>query len=134
MFAWQGMKKNAHHFVLTCQICIQAKPDRASYSGKLQPLLVPHEAWETISMDFIEGLPRAANVNCILVVIDKFTCYAHFIPLSHPYTAHSVAIAFLNSVYKLHGLPASIISYRDPVFTSKFWQTLFQLSGTPSVP
>jgi hypothetical protein len=89
---------------------------------------VPIEAWQTITMDFIEGLPYSGSVECILVVVDKFTRYAHFIPLSHP--AQSVAATFMSVVYKLHGLPASIISDRDPVVTSKFWQGLFKLSGT----
>jgi hypothetical protein len=124
------MKTAVHKFVQGCQTCIQAKPDRSSYPGKLQPLSVPTEAWETISMDFIKGLPRSDRADCILVVVDKFTRYAHFIPLSHPYTASSVAAVFLKEVYKLHGLPASIIFDRDPVFTSHFWQSLYKLSGT----
>jgi hypothetical protein len=80
-------------------------------------------------MDFIEGLPKLAGADYILVVVDKFTCYGHFITLAHPYTAYSVALAFLNSVYKLHVLPASIVSHRDLVFTSHFWQHLFKLAG-----
>jgi hypothetical protein len=81
-------------------------------------------------MDFIEGLPRSAQASCILVVVDKFTQYAHFLPLSQPYTTVSVASVFLNGVYKLHRLPAVIISDRDPMFTSHFWKALFKLSGT----
>jgi hypothetical protein len=80
-------------------------------------------------MDFIEGLPRSQHVDCILVVVDKFTKYGHFLPLSHPYTARSVAQAFLSNIYKLHGLPSVIIFDRDPVFTSQFWQHLFRLAG-----
>jgi hypothetical protein len=72
-------------------------------------------------MDVIEGLPHSDRANCFLVVVDKFTRYAHFIPLFHPYTAIFVATVFLKEVYKLHGLPASIIYDRDPVFTSHFW-------------
>jgi transposase InsO family protein len=49
--------------------------------------------------------------------------------ISHPYSAHLIALAFLNSIYKLHGLPAAIVSNRDPVFTSNFWQNLFKLAG-----
>jgi transposase InsO family protein len=49
--------------------------------------------------------------------------------ISHPYSAHLIALAFLNSVYKLHGLPTAIVSNRDPVFTSNFWQNLFKLAG-----
>jgi hypothetical protein len=101
-----------------------------SYPGKLKSLSVPSEAWETISMNFIEGLPKPATTNCILVIIDTFTKYNHFLPLSHPYTASSVALVFFNMVYRLHGLPAGIMSDRDPVFINKFWPNLFKLSGT----
>jgi hypothetical protein len=100
------------------------------YLGKLQPLLLPTEAWETITINFIDGLPQSANANCILVIVDKFTRYGHFLPLSHPYTTTSVDGVFLNMVYKLHGLLSAIVSDRDPVFTSKFWQYLFKMSGT----
>jgi hypothetical protein len=62
----------------------------------------------------------SSNYNVILVVIDKFTKYAHFLPLRHPFTATTVAHVFLDSVYKLHGLPQTIISDRDRIFTSRF--------------
>jgi hypothetical protein len=65
-----------------------------------------------------------------LVIVNKFTKFAHFIPLAHPYIASSVASAFMSMVYKFHGLLAAIIFYRDPVFISVFWQSLFKLSGT----
>jgi hypothetical protein len=123
------MKSQVQNWVQACQLCIQAKADRSSYPNKLQPLPVPTEAWQTLSMDFIDGLPKSAGSNCILMVVDKFTRYGHFIPLSHPYIAGFVAVAFFNTVYRLHGLPASIILDRDPVFTNNFWQKLFKLSG-----
>jgi hypothetical protein len=72
-------------------------------------------------MDFIESLPRFGIANCILVVVDKFSKYAYFIPLLHPFTASSVPQDFMNNVYKLHGLPSTIISDRDKIFTSQFW-------------
>jgi hypothetical protein len=112
MFAWKGLKSDVQEFVKHCQVYIQAKADITCYPGKLQPLDVSFEAWEVVTMDFIDGLPKSAGSDCILVVVDKFTRYGHFIPLSHPYSAHSV--------YKLHGLPAAIVSDRDPVFTSNF--------------
>jgi hypothetical protein len=79
-------------------------------------------------MDFIEGLPQSGQYSCILVVVDKFTRYSHFIPLRHPYTASSMARVFLDQIYKLHGMPLAIISDRDKIFTSKFWQELFSLA------
>jgi hypothetical protein len=61
-------------------------------------------------MDFVDGLPQSANANCILVIIDKFTRYGHFLPLSHPYTTTSVVGVFMSMVYKFNGLPSAIIS------------------------
>ena len=127
-FAWWGMKADIRNFVTTCSVCAQAKPDRSRYPGLLSPLPVPSSSWQVISMDFIDGLPTSGTANCILVIVDKFSKYAHFVPLHHPYTAGKVAQAFLDSVFKLHGLPTHIISDRDPVFTSAFWNELFRLA------
>ena len=74
------MKSATRAFVQACVTCQQAKPDRTHLPGLLQPLPVPDAAWQTISMDFVEGLPRSGNVNCILVVVDSFTEYGHFLP------------------------------------------------------
>jgi len=71
-------------------------------------------------MDFVEGLPQSASANAILVVVDKFSKFSHFIPLRHPFTATSVARPFMDNVYRLHGMPSAIISDRDRVFTSTF--------------
>jgi hypothetical protein len=109
-FAWSGMKKHIHEFVSSCQICQQAKPKRVKYPRLLLPLPVPEQAWQTVSMDFISGLPPSSKGNCILVVVDKFSKYAHFLPLLHPFTALTVAKVYLSEVYRLHGLPAAIIS------------------------
>jgi len=86
-------------------------------------------AWEMVSLDFVEGLHRSGNSDTILVVVDKYSKFAHFIPLHHPFTALSVAKAFLDHVYKLHGLPSSLDSDRDRVFTSNLWKELFALAG-----
>ena len=78
-------------------------------------------------MDFIEDLPKSDGYSVILVVVDRLTKYAHFIPVKHPYTASTIAQAFLDNVVKLHGLPNSIVSDRDTVFVSHFWTQLFKL-------
>lgn len=118
-----------HSFVSSCSICQQAKPDRAKYPGLLQPLPVPDGAWQTISMDFVEGLPKSGVFDTILVVVDKFSKYSHFIALKHPFTAASVATVFMSNIYKLHDMPVAIVSDRDRVFTSQLWQALFKMAG-----
>jgi hypothetical protein len=80
-------------------------------------------------MDFIEGLPLVGVAKCVLVIVDKITSFAHFIPLKHPYTTSLVAIVFLDPIYKLHGMPLSIVSVHDKFFASLFWKELFSLVG-----
>jgi len=62
-------------------------------------------------MDFVEGLPKSDGYTMILVVVDRLTKFAHFLPLKHPYTAITVAQLVLDNVVKLHGLPSTIVTY-----------------------
>lgn len=94
--------------------------------GLLQPITSPNRIWEEISMDFIDALPMSHGFTTIWVVVDRLSKYAHFIPVKHPYTAASIAQLFMSHIYKLHGLPKSILSDRDPVFLSHFWTELFK--------
>lgn len=129
-FYWKGMKGDIQNKVTTCDVCQINKAEHQVPAGLLQPLPVPDQAWKHLSMDFIEGLPRSEGRDVIFVVVDRFTKYSHFIALSHPFTAHHVAKEFMNLVYRLHGLPESIVSDRDSLFLSGFWKELFHLLGT----
>lgn len=129
-FSWPGMKKSVREFVAACGVCKQAKPEHVRYPGLLQPLPIPEQAWQIVSLNFVEGLPRSRRFNSILVVVDKLTQYAHLLPLSHSFTAIQVTQAYIDNVYKLHGLPQALISDRDCVFTSKLWKELFRLAGS----
>ena len=82
-----------------------------------------------MSLDFVEGLPVSRGMNYVLVVVDKFSKFSHFVPLKHPFTAVSVAKVFLQQIYRLHGMPTTIISDRDRIFTSHFWKALFSMAG-----
>lgn len=119
LFAWSQLKQSVQTFVSQCSTCQQAKYDRAAYPGLLSPFPIPDGAWQTVSLDFIEGLPRSNKYNCILVVVDKFSKYVHFLPLAHPFTAFQVALVYITQVYKLHGLPKDLLSDRDKIFTSQ---------------
>jgi hypothetical protein len=81
-------------------------------------------------MDFIIGLPKSGNKSIIMVVVDHLSKYAHFCALQHLFIASTVAQIFMDQVFKLHGMPHSIVFYRNPTFTSNFWQELFKLQGT----
>ena len=113
-----------------CYICQKAKPERLPPAGLLQPLPIPSDPWEVASMDFIDGLPTSRHYNCLLAVVDKLTKFAHFIPLKHPYTPSKIAELFVDNMYRLHGMPLSLVSDRDPIFTSNFWQAVFRATRT----
>lgn len=129
LFYWKGMIKDIQSYLRICSVCQRYKYDTAASPGLLQPLPIPEAVWIDISMDFIDGLPKSYRKTVIFVIVDCLSKAAHFIPLAHPYTAASVAQAFLDNVYKLHGFPRSIVSDRDAVFLNEFWQELFKLQG-----
>lgn len=80
-------------------------------------------------MDLIEGLPPSRGKHCILTVVDRLSKQAHFLALSHRYTALDVAQLYLDNVFKLYGMPDNIISDRDPTFLSEIWGELFRVHG-----
>ena len=126
---WHGMKKDIKAYIRGCDTCQIFKHETSKLVGFLQPLSIPPRPWHSISMDFVEGLPISSKQNVILFIVDRFTKYMHFIPLSHPYTASKVVALFLQHVFKLHGLPSSIVSDKETVFTSLFWEELFKRQG-----
>jgi transposase InsO family protein len=128
-FYLPGDRALVQDFVRSCDTCQRNKTPTTHPAGLLQPLEVPSQVWADISMDFIDGLPKVHGKSVILTVVDRFSKYAHFIALSHPYSAASVARAFFDGIVRLHGFPTSIVSDRDPVFTSHLWRDLFQLAG-----
>lgn len=85
-------------------------------------------------MDFITGLPKVQGKDCIYVVVDKLTKYAYFFPIAADYTASQVADVFFREIFRLHGLPKTIVSDRDRRFMSFFWQELFRLTSTELTP
>ncbi|XP_073050542.1 transposon Ty3-G Gag-Pol polyprotein isoform X1 [Primulina eburnea] len=129
-FFWTGMKRQVQEYVATWLICQRNKVELLKPAGLLQPLPIPQHIWADISMDFVEGLPVSQGKSVLLVVVDRLSKYAHFLALSHPYTAVHVARIFFDHVFKLHGLAETIVTDRDVTFTSSFWKELFRLSGS----
>ena len=120
-FTWKGLKSDVLQYVRECPICQQNKQEHTYPAGLLQPLPIPDKKWECLSMDFITGLPKAQGRNCIYVVVDRLTKFAHFFPITSTYTAIQVAELFFQEVFRLHGLPRNIVSDRDSRFMTHFW-------------
>ncbi|GMF28856.1 unnamed protein product [Phytophthora fragariaefolia] len=129
-FYWPRMYKWIRKWVRTCETCQRVKPSKAS-QAPLHPLPIATEAWSSVSMDFVFGLPTDADGrNGVLVSVDRFTKMMHLTPVSDTVTAAKSAAHFVDCVFRHHGLPESTVSDRDPRFTSAFWTALFQLLGT----
>jgi hypothetical protein len=124
------MKQDIRNFVVECEVCQHNKGETVKSRGALQPLMIPPAIWKDISMDCITDLPKSGNKLVIMVVVDHLSKYAHLCALHHPFTATKVAQNFMDQVFKLHGMPYSIVSDHDPTFTSNFWKELFKLQGT----
>jgi hypothetical protein len=81
-------------------------------------------------MDFITGLPRVQGRDCIFVMVNRLTKFAHFFSIPIEYKATQVAELFFREIFRLHGLPRQIVNIRNGRFISTFWQELFRLVGT----
>ncbi|KAL4580133.1 hypothetical protein LXL04_016314 [Taraxacum kok-saghyz] len=129
-FVWPNMKPDVTNYIKEYGIYQTVKyPTRKPY-GLLQSLPLPAEVWSDISMDFITHLPPSHGKTTMWVIVDRFTKFAHFISLPTHYTAISLATTFLHEIYRLHGIPRSIVSDRDLLFLSQFWKELFKQLGT----
>ena len=117
-------------FIATCVDCQVTKYETKKTAGLLCPLPVPTQPWSDLSLDFICGLPPYRGNTTILVVVDRFSKGIHLGMLPQSHTALAVARLFLDLVVKIHGLPRSLVSDRDPLFISQLWQELFKSSGT----
>src|SRR5260221_7724626 len=116
-------------YVKGCDLCQRNKSSRHAPYGDLNPLEIPSRNWESISMDFITDLPTSHGYDTLLVVVDRLSKQAHFIPSIKSLDAPDLARLYVTSVFKLHGLPSSIISDRGTVFTSSFWKELTSQLG-----
>jgi len=118
-------------FVAYCLVCQKTKVEHKKPYGELQSLDVPEWKWESISMDFVTGLPRTVfGHDAIWVIVDKLTKFAHFLPINIRFSLEKLAHLYIKKIFRLHGVPSSIILDRDPRFTSRFWDSLQRALGT----
>ena len=130
-FFWPKMSSSVRRYVKGCEACQKSKPTPHAAHGLLEPLPVPQGPWQSIGIDFITGLPMSpAGLNSIMTVVDRFSKMCHFIPTTKDVDAQGVADLFVREVFCRHGLPKSIVSDRDPKFTSEFWKATMKRLGT----
>src|SRR6202020_2619464 len=124
-YYWPSLKAYINKYVSTCDTCQKNKQRHSRLQGTLKPLPVPQGPWQSIFMDFIVELPKSNGYDTVLVVVDRLTKMAHFIPTTTKIDAKGTAQLLLDNVWKLHGTPLNVISDRGPQFASKVAQALF---------
>ncbi|GBG70315.1 hypothetical protein CBR_g6442 [Chara braunii] len=132
LYVWPKRKDFVKDYVAECPTCQQVNSANQLPYGLLQPLPIPDGRWQSISMDFIGHLrpPTPRGHDAILVVVDRFMKRARFVPCRYAISAREVADIVFDRVMRDHGLPLSIISDRDPRFTSRFWRRLHEVYDT----
>ena len=128
---WPGMKKDVAEFTARCLTCQQVKVEHQAPAGKLHLLSIPEWKWEKITMDFVTNLPKTQKGNdAIWIIVDRLTKSAHFLPIRWGCSLEHLAQRYVNEIVRLHGIPISIVSDRDPRFTSRFWKSFQDALGT----
>ncbi|GBG88234.1 hypothetical protein CBR_g46801 [Chara braunii] len=131
-YYWEHRRPFTKEYVRTCKICQEANiPNHPPY-GLLQPLPIPTQRWTSVSMDFIGPLrpPTPRGHDAIFVVVCRLTKHAHFLPCKYASSTKDIASLYFNRIAIHHGLPTSIVSDRDPRFTSHFWRGLHEIYGS----
>lgn len=126
---WPSLTSDVKQFIRECLRCQQTKTFPAKPLGLLTPNPIPIAPWENLSVDLIVGLPDSQGFDSILVIVDRFTKMIHALPTMSTITSEGVAKLYRDNVWKLHGLPKSIISDRGSQFASKFMTELNRLLG-----
>jgi hypothetical protein len=130
-FYWKGMDEFIHSYVTSCDACQRNKPSQQAPMGLSMPLPIPTRPWQQVSMDLITQLPRSRlGKDAIVVFVCKLTKMVHYAATNTNVTAPVLADIFLREVVRLHGVPESILSDRDPRFTAKFWRAFWSQLGT----
>ncbi|KAL9265229.1 Transposon Tf2-6 polyprotein-like protein [Drosera capensis] len=133
-YYWPKMEADVETYVRTCLVCQQDKGEKHLSGGLLEPLPTPSRPWESISMDFIAALPKSEGCGSIIVVVDRFTKYAIFIPAPADCKAEEVARLFLKHVVKYWGLPANQRDWAKLLDVAQFSYNLQRSESTGRSP
>ena len=118
-------------FVERCLTCQQVKAKHYRPIGLLQPLEVAEWKWEHVTMDFVTHLPRTSRrYDAMWVIVDRLTKSAHFLAVRMTFTLEEFCGLYVREIVRLHGVPVSIVSDKDPRFTVHFWENFQKAMGT----
>ena len=129
-YHWVGMKKDVANWVAACNVCQLVKAEHQVPSGLLRSLPIPEWKWDMITMDFVVGLPVSRTKDAIWVIVDRLTKCARFLAIKKTDGAAVLARKYVQEIVRLYGVPVSIVSDRDPKFTSEFWNVFQAEMGT----
>ena len=128
-YYWPDMQGFVQQYIRHCHICKRSKSSRFKKQGVLQPLAIPEQRWQDISIDLVTGIPEVHGCDAILNVVDRLSKERHYIGTTKELNAEGLADLFLKHVWKHHGLPRSIISDCGSQFVSDFWKFLCKKLG-----
>src|SRR6202789_2799074 len=123
------MSRYIGQYCKACDLCLRTKAQKRKPFGELHPLPIPEARRDVVSVDFIVKLPEAHGFDATMVVVDSTSKWSHFIPTHTTVTALGSARLYLQHVWKLHGLPKSMLSDRGPQFVAEFMRELYRLLG-----
>ncbi|KAJ9514002.1 hypothetical protein QJQ45_021113 [Haematococcus lacustris] len=128
-FTWPGVSEDVKSYVRSCHSCQVNKSSAKKRAGLLQPLPIPERPWDSVSMDLIVKLPASGpnKYDSILVFVDRLTKMVHLVKTWESMTATQYAKLFLEHVFRLHGMPRSVVSDRGPQFHNKLWAEVTKL-------
>ncbi|KAL1204351.1 hypothetical protein V5N11_029082 [Cardamine amara subsp. amara] len=129
-YHWVGMKKDVANWVAACNVCQLVKAEHQVPSGMLQSLPIPKWKWDMITMDFVVGLPISRTMDAIWVIVDRLTKCARFLAIKKTDGSAVLARKYVQEIVRLYGVSVSIVSDRDPKFTSEFWNAFQKEMGT----
>ena len=119
------MKKHVTNYISKCLTCQQVKVKHQVPSSLLNPIPIPQWKWDNITMDFMSRFHLTQKKHdSVWVIINRLTKSAHFLPVRLDYPMDMLVELYVNEIVRLHGIPLSIVSDRDPWFTSRFWKEL----------
>ena len=128
---WRGMKKDISEYVSKCLTCQKVKVKHQVPSGLLNPLPIPQWKWDNITMDIVSDFPLTQRkYDVVWVIVDRLTKFAHFLLVRLDYSMDRLTELCVSEIFRLYGIPLSIVSDRYPRFTSRFWKELQQAFGT----